>query len=818
MMRRSTLWAVLVALFTVSWSLPAFAAPDSSGDSPIFLVMDRSTSMEGEKIKKARAAARQLAFKVGATRPISVFAYPGGPNKDGCGAGEFIYTRKQFNKGITNVLGEPVGTRDLGLTIVNVPLNNSLTPTGDTPTGPALRQIVRHIEKYNIKNAKIVLVTDGEANCGDTDICSIGQEIVQKGIDLQVNTISVDNTPRGDEALSCLAETTGGTFVSVENTENLDAIVAQSHAHSLEVTAELPPVALQTTGNAHHSAPKAVITVRNTGTGPIPNAKLILTFSNDVEPGVRSVRVPNSAIYFGNLTPGQQERREVKFFPKVTQPGSVSWRVGTYSGSQPLYGNDVSGKIILESSNTIDAAGPILRDAKNVVILGDSYSSGEGAVGYATQGDSKKFYKCHRSQHAYGSVLFPNAKMIACSGAVTDHLYRPNALTYLTVNDRRLNHRDFVPSQLEALHREVKSADAPDLVLLTFGGNDAGFGHLVSWCVMQDCTPDALATTHPGLFTKLVRAYSDINAVVNTPEAVKKRSGKIAQIVVLPYVDSIPDATGAHGQCFSGVTTQELARMKSFLHELNAVVRRAVEVAQQKNSVPVHYADSVVGAFQPHHTMCAGDDSYLIAGNILGTALTNPDKKQELAHPNAAGHQAIAHALVEWSINKDLLTTNNVKNKKHVFVGLYQQLPERFYLKRRSDKDPFPHLHEESLVLGERGCPFEKRSLPDCQIDGVFVWGTLKSVPTPLGVAVRNPDGTYKGTWSIPMGTPAGKHTLVVSSVSAEGSVSHKEETIWVFPRGTNTALFVSLVGVVFLFFASLLKLSARLFSPRTRR
>jgi streptogramin lyase len=100
------------------------------------------------------------------------------------------------------------------------------------------------------------------------------------------------------------------------------------------------------------------------------------------------------------------------------------------------------------------------------VALGDSYSSGEGnppfEVGTNAPGD-----ECHRSPVAYGPLLdsslgLGSMAFRACSGAVTDDIFKPN-------QDE--------PPQL------AWPGPATKTVTLTIGGNDAGFRSVLEQCV-----------------------------------------------------------------------------------------------------------------------------------------------------------------------------------------------------------------------------------------------------------------------------------------------------------------------------------------------
>ena len=95
--------------------------------------------------------------------------------------------------------------------------------------------------------------------------------------------------------------------------------------------------------------------------------------------------------------------------------------------------------------------------------MGDSYTAGPGAG--KLHGSNKG--KCVRSKGAYGPQLdndwlydsAEHMEFLACTGDTMD---------------------DMIKSQLP----EVSSDPAPDLVILTIGGNDIGFGEIAKSCLV----------------------------------------------------------------------------------------------------------------------------------------------------------------------------------------------------------------------------------------------------------------------------------------------------------------------------------------------
>jgi cysteine-rich repeat protein len=181
------------------------------------------------------------------------------------------------------------------------------------------------------------------------------------------------------------------------------------------------------------------------------------------------------------------------------------------------------------------------------VALGDSYSSGEGTKDYDLGTDNYKGNivtshldkwfdtdSCHRSAHAYSRLgidnwhgIGPNDLLhVACSGAVMENIL--GVLQY-----------DEVP-QIEWVRRNAESLQ---LITMSIGGNNAGFGDVGMACGTGSCPswPESkLKVT--ALMPQWLDTYAEIhNAAPN------------ARIVILNYpraVDWNSNATGcAFGVC-----------------------------------------------------------------------------------------------------------------------------------------------------------------------------------------------------------------------------------------------------------------------------
>lgn len=217
------------------------------------------------------------------------------------------------------------------------------------------------------------------------------------------------------------------------------------------------------------------------------------------------------------------------------------------------------------------------------VALGDSYASGTGTRSYFPDSGG-----CRRSPLAY-PVLWARSHsassfaFVACSGARVD---------------------DLVAHQLGAL-----SADT-DLVTLSIGGNDAGFGQVMATCQVggpQAC--DRAITLAEGYIATLLPGRLD------TAYAAIEERAATAEVVVLGYPQLFET-----GRCSNSIDAARRARLNGVADRLAAVI------ADRAGAAGFRFADTrddFAG-----HRVCAPDP--WLNGPVWPV--------QESYHPNRDGH------------------------------------------------------------------------------------------------------------------------------------------------------------------------------------
>ena len=182
------------------------------------LVLDASGSMWGQidgeaKITIAQRVIGDLLDTLPADQEIGLTLY-GHRRKGDCGDIE---------------LAVPAGpdTRDAIRAAVN-----AVNPKGKTPLSAAVIDAAKAL-RFEEEAATVILVSDGRETC-DLDPCAVGRDLELAGIGFTTHVIGFDVTDPADKAqLQCLAENTGGRFLSASDAGEL--------TRALETVSAPPP-------------------------------------------------------------------------------------------------------------------------------------------------------------------------------------------------------------------------------------------------------------------------------------------------------------------------------------------------------------------------------------------------------------------------------------------------------------------------------------------------------------------------------------------------------------------------------------------------
>jgi lysophospholipase L1-like esterase len=829
--KRVLLAALLLAIPVVATPAPSGvveAAPQTTAaDTPdaIMLVVDTSGSMNDDdgtgrtKLVGAKRALQNLIGALAGGPRFGLRAYPdpataGDPD---CNEGRQVFPLVKVAKGRETQLNEDV---------------RGLHAVGGTPTAAALKAAARDLRASSVQSAMIVLISDGESNC-NVSPCDVAKSIEQSGIDVTVNTVGFQISDAGRTELSCVADATGGRYVDVTSSDQLANEITAITTGALELTLDYQAHVDTIAGSKE--TPDAInitATVKSTGSQSATNAVLRLQFSSTNSPTVLNpvrrlgnLASPSSTdVSWSFRAPADFNNRTVEFTVEATADNALKV--------------DKDGAIVLRGEVELSDAGPILKGKQRVVILGDSYSAGEGAGTY-TKATDLDDNACHRSPLTYGAALFEHLPTnLACSGAVTHDYWYAN-----TGNKREPRQA----TQLAAL------AQRPDLVLASFGGNDIGFKSIIIKCLsVGDCqtlrqttivpcsTPGATGGGGRGgcklqgptfetevtqridkLAPALEDVYRSMDRIVNGADPLNPAwgpgpgtSGKaIVPIVVMPYPLITPRLDGfadvVETQCSDLFSNKEWAFVTRVNTMLNVKVKEAVDALRAEGR-PIYLAEPVQQAFQPDHTVCDAEPfaNFLDISNTivfgadfltrLGSesipSYADARKVTAAFHPNAAGYKAMTAGLARWSQEFDEPVTRTVKETDPLLL-------------KPVDITPAATWTVSNAALGQLDAQAGNSYLLNLNTfdPGTMVEVSVNSEPTYLG---RFPSTSTTAVITLPDTMPRGNHTLVLEGVQDKEVVQFRVPLVihldepwyvrWIVPI-LGSCLLVVLVGSVLL-------------------
>jgi hypothetical protein len=738
---------------------PAAAAPGdpaatgSAGPQPVMLVVDTSGSMADDdgtgvaKILGAREALLDLLAVLPVDSHVGLRTYPG--PSGGCDTGTLAFAPRE---------------REPERMAAEV---HALAANGDTPTAEALEAAGNDLRTAGYTSATLVLVSDGLSTCGDP--CPVAQQLAADGLAVTVNTVGFRIDEEGAEELRCIARATGGTYSDVTDSSALAEALATLNGPELSVRLTYP------TTYSPSASPSLDVSVEieNLSSTQADDVRASIVFDPGASGGSPTVLRPVRVL--GNLAGGATTKVAWQAFPStVRSSGTLDFGVTvTRNGGPPVVG---TGTVKLGGKLNVGAGGPLLQGVDHVVVLGDSYSSGEGA-GVGISGYEYDFGKCHRSRYTYAAQLFADSRAdvdnLACSGAV--------------INNYTAKQNGTVAPQRE----QLKDQDDIDLMLLTMGGNDLNFSSIVLNCASGiDCWANRLTC----LIDVFVADADCGNNEVANPMFWQKQLGDLRPqlegfyrdvlhdsaerggdrgappLVVLPYTYVLP-ASGMALGCQRGfplLEPHEMALLRWLQDELNNQIAQAVAAVRTSTS-RIYYADDVLHAVRPDHTLC-GDERWI-------NGLTDGEG-QEKIHPNALGYAAEAAALLRWSTTVTEPEPADVQDGRNPIYRIGGGAIDLGADLLDSTVDGARDLWHDVQEIDLR-VPRIISVTPGLSYrvsGGGFAPGetavvSVASTPQALATAVADADGTITAEVQVPDDLPAGEHTLFATGFTPDGSM-----------------------------------------------
>lgn len=210
-----------LALFSM---LQPMLAQEAAGPARAVLILDASGSMWGKiqgraKIDIARTTIAQLIEGLDTDLHLGLMVY-GHRKRGDCADIEMLI---------------PPGPVDKAAFIKTV---NAIVPRGRTPITDSLVQAAQAL-KHTEEKATVILVSDGIETC-DQDPCLAVKELKSLGIDFTAHVVGFDLGDDEQEAIRCIAETTGGEFLAATDAPSLLSALATAMIKTADPQAAAP--------------------------------------------------------------------------------------------------------------------------------------------------------------------------------------------------------------------------------------------------------------------------------------------------------------------------------------------------------------------------------------------------------------------------------------------------------------------------------------------------------------------------------------------------------------------------------------------------
>lgn len=355
--------------YFLAFMFALFGAAPALAQSKTMLVLDGSGSMWGQiggvpKIEIARDVLRDVLSAIPGDRELGLIVYG--------------HRREKTCTDIEVAVPAGVGTAER-----IVQFAESVNPKGMTPLTDAVRVAAEEL-KYEADPTNIILVTNGIETC-HADPCAVAEQLEERGIDLTVHVVGFGISDEEGKQVACLAERTGGRYLSAANASEL------SEALAIAVAPEEPETVPEDAGEPSNEEERAAVPqpakvernlvcvarLAEDGTPMASNQAVkweFLPLGEDGDPAEEAEARINDSICNTHLAPG-------RYLAKA--------RLGNIVVEQPILVTDDSvtqveaifnaGKVTVTAKNAANDALP-MEDARLTVASRDGMIQGRGIL------------------------------------------------------------------------------------------------------------------------------------------------------------------------------------------------------------------------------------------------------------------------------------------------------------------------------------------------------------------------------------------------------------------------------------------------------
>ncbi|MBI3494995.1 SGNH/GDSL hydrolase family protein, partial [Candidatus Saccharibacteria bacterium] len=392
---------------------------------------------------------------------------------------------------------------------------------------------------------------------------------------------------------------------------------------------------------------------------------------------------------------------------------------------------------------------------------------------------------CHLSQRSYpyliSSVLnYGQYESVACSGAVMEDVWN-NSKEYRKENSQSKGlfediydeqiYMSFLPGH--RAQNEFNKQHGPNIITLSIGGNNIGFGDIVLRCMDTD-------TCYDNYEDRLMLAdliNKQFGPLTNTYNEVKASTDPRSKIYIIGY----PQLADTEGTCDMNVHLNKDERVfaKQLIGHLNSVIKKAAEYSG------VFYVD-VEDAFAGHK-MCEARNSWEVAVNGLTAGNDQVDLPfvhgpigNESFHPNALGHDLLKIKILEKTNNFTAQMPTPNPNAKATELDNNTPLLQAPKSNKTIRNLKYLTGTDGGVIRAGTFWAYKATGLDEVFAVGAEIKAWLHSEPLSLGTYSLGYDGSVGIGASIPATVAPGFHTLHLYGKNSSGEDIDVFKTVYV--------------------------------------
>ncbi|MGD8373982.1 MAG: GDSL-type esterase/lipase family protein [Candidatus Woesebacteria bacterium] len=322
----------------------------------------------------------------------------------------------------------------------------------------------------------------------------------------------------------------------------------------------------------------------------------------------------------------------------------------TNGGKPDCLGRYSSLVILSDSHFKIDSPrGSIMQGGyRKYYALGDSFASGESVEPFEIGTDEVAINDddivdtCHRSLFAYAKQLEQNASLklqvpssgfVACSGAETENVFKPDDYDMMTLQQKASF--AFKTEDPQAVNIQPDA----DIVTISIGGNDIGFADFVQLCLFGDCSS-------PGDNRRFFESVDSLGESLRNVYEQVLQIAPNAKVYAVGYPQLLPSSLTCSPAdvWMTAFSSSEMQAGRELVVAIDDKIKETVQLVGNERLI---YIDPLVGS-SPFvgHELCT-DDPYF---NGVYIAPTGDMNKEFSFHPNQLGVTEGYYRLLSASI------------------------------------------------------------------------------------------------------------------------------------------------------------------------